>query len=104
MSHCDSLGALPPLPPAMPATPTPNESLRLVGGSPTPSTCNASHTDPQRVITTCGNSPTPSTCNASHTDPQRVILTCWGLSIPLHLRCQPHRPPTSHFDSLGALF
>src|ERR1700678_1298358 len=55
--------------------PTPNELLRLVGGSPTPSTCNASPNDPQRVIT-----------------------TCWGLFHPFHLQCQPHRPPTSHYD------
>src|ERR1700678_3456362 len=50
-----------------PATPTPNESLRLVGGSPAPSTCNASHTD-------------PSACNASHINHQQVVLilmTCW---------------------------
>src|SRR5271168_4321056 len=79
MSHCDLLGALPPLPPAMPATPTPNESLRLVGGSLS-----------------------PSTCDTSHINPQRVILTRWGLSLPLHLRRQPHQPPMSHCDSLGA--
>src|SRR5271168_309014 len=47
--------------------PTPNKSLRLVGGSPTPSTCNASPNDPQRVIT-----------------------TRWGLSLPFHLQRQPH--------------
>src|SRR5271168_4650201 len=69
-----------PLPPATPATSTPNESLRRVGGSLSPSTCDASHIKPQRVIT-----------------------TRWGLSLPLHLRCQPHQPPTSHYDSLGAL-
>src|ERR1700678_1552519 len=76
----DLLGALSLPPPATPATSTPNESLRLVGGSPTPSTCNASHTDFQQVIT-----------------------TRWGLSLSLHLRCQPHQPPTSHYDSWGAL-
>src|SRR5271168_4783436 len=58
--------------------------------TPTPSTCNTSPND-------------PSTCNTSHNDPQRVITTCWGLSLPLHLQCQPQRPPTSHYDSLGAL-
>src|SRR5271168_4260810 len=79
-----------PLPPATPATSTLNESLRLVGGSLS-----------------------PSTCDASHINPQRVILSRWGLSLPfhlrrrphhpLHLRRQPHQPPTSHYDSLGAL-
>src|ERR1700678_4532644 len=49
-SHFDSLEALSPLPPATPATSTPppatpatstpNESLRLVGGSLSPSTCD----------------------------------------------------------------
>src|SRR5271168_1594716 len=79
-SHYDSLGALSPPPPATPATSTPNESLRLVGGSLS-----------------------PSTCDASHINPQRVILTRWGLSLPLHLQRQPHQAPTSHYDSLGAL-
>src|SRR5271168_3735998 len=81
MTHNSTASNSPGLfPPAMPALTTPNESLRLVGGSPTPSTCDASHIDPQQVIT-----------------------TRWGVSLPLHLRRQPQRPPTSHFDSLGAL-
>src|SRR5271168_5276461 len=89
-SQNDSLGALSPPPPATLATSTLNESLRLVEGSLS-----------------------PSTCDASHINPQRVILTRWGLSLPLHLRPrphqplhlrrQPHQPPTSHYDSLGAL-
>jgi len=79
-SQNDSLGALSPPPPATPATSTLNESLRLVEGSLS-----------------------PSTCDASHINPQRVILTRWGLSLPLHLRRRPHQPSTSHFDSLGAL-
>src|ERR1700678_2454751 len=38
--------ALSPPPPATPATTTPNESLRLVGGSLSPSTCDTSLIDP----------------------------------------------------------
>ena len=30
-------------------------------------------------------------------------MTRWRISLPLHLWCQPQRPPTSHYDSLGAL-
>src|SRR5271168_4497809 len=70
-SHYDSLGALSPPPPATPATTIPNTSFRLAGASLSPSSCNASHIDSQQVIT-----------------------TRWGLSRPLHLRHQPHRPPS----------
>src|SRR5271168_1047924 len=139
----------PPPPPLLPASPPPLQPpFNLVPPPPTsqndslgalssPSTCNASHINPQRVITTRWGlslplhlrhqphqaptshydslgalSPpppatpatyTPSTCDASHIKPQRVITTRWGLSLPLHLRRQPHQPPTSHYDSLGAL-
>src|ERR1700678_2906509 len=79
-SHYDSLEAHSPPPPATPAPTMPNESLRLVEGSLSPSACDASSNNPQRVIT-----------------------TRWRLSLPLHLQRQPHRPPTSHCDSLGAL-
>src|SRR5271168_2469104 len=79
-SHCDSLGALPPLPPALPATPTP----LLV----TPAT---SALQPhQRVVVTRWGSPTPSICNARHTDPSACDTS--------HI-CPPP-PPTSHRDSL----
>src|SRR5271168_4696147 len=87
-------------PPATPAPTTPNESLRLVGGSLSPSTCDASPNESLRLV---GGSLIPSTCDASHIDPQRVITTRWRLSLPLHLRRQPQRPPMSHYDSLGAL-
>src|SRR5271155_716038 len=64
----------------MPAPTTPNKSLQLVGGTLSPSTCDASSNDPQRVIT-----------------------TRWRLSLPLHLRRQLQQCPTSHYDSLEAL-
>src|ERR1700678_3265105 len=66
--------------PATAAPTTPNESLRLVGGSLSPSTCDASSNNAQRVIT-----------------------TRWRLSLPLRLRRQLQQRPTSHYDSLGAL-
>src|ERR1700678_1038461 len=71
----DLLEALSLPPPATPATSTPNESLQLAGGSPTPSTCNTSHTN-------------PSACNTSHRPPsalhhhQRVAVTRWGFFLP----------------------
>src|ERR1700678_433366 len=46
MSHYNLLGALSPPPPATPASSTPNESLRLFGGSLSPSTCDTSLIDP----------------------------------------------------------
>src|SRR5271168_1319407 len=67
-----------PLPPATPATSTLNESLRLVGGSLS-----------------------PSTCDASHINPQQVLLTLWGLSLPIQLRRHPHLLPPTPFPSLG---
>src|SRR5271155_5524867 len=78
-SHFDSLEALSPPPPATPAPTTPNESLRLVGGSLP-----------------------PSACDASSNTAQRVIMTRWRHSLPLHLRRQLQRPPMSHYDSLEA--
>src|ERR1700678_2062116 len=72
-SHYNSLGALSPPPPATPATSTPNESLRLVGGSLSPSTCDASPNDPQRVIATRGYGITVSTtCDDDTTSPSCV--------------------------------
>src|ERR1700678_1027855 len=67
-------------PPATAAPTTPNESLQLVGGSLSLSTCDASSNDTQRVIT-----------------------TRWRLSLPLHLRRQLQQPPMCHYYSLGAL-
>src|SRR5271155_1057903 len=78
-SHYDSLEALFPPPPAMPAPTTPNESLQLVGGSLS-----------------------PFACDASSNNTQRVIMTRWRLSLPLRLRCQLQRRPTSHYDLLEA--
>src|ERR1700678_3216495 len=73
MSQNDSLGALSLSPPATPATSSPNESLRLVGGSLSPSTCDASPNDPQRVIATRGYGITVSTtCNDDTTSPTCV--------------------------------
>src|SRR5271155_3859094 len=45
-SHCVLWGPPSPPPPAPPATTPPNESLRLVGGSLSPSTCDTSLIDP----------------------------------------------------------
>src|SRR5271168_1337249 len=70
-----------------PATLTPNESLRLVGGSPTPSTCNASHTD-------------PSACDASHICPPPTPTSRRDSLVGspgLHL------PSTTPNESLGVL-
>ena len=75
----DLLGALLPIPPATPATTTPNESLWLIGGS---------HP--------------PSTLSANGYNPQWVIMTHWGLSSPSHPQRWQQRPPTSHYNSLGA--
>src|SRR5271168_4666370 len=79
-SHYDSLEALSPPPSATPAPTTPNESLRLVGGPLS-----------------------PAACDASSNNAQRVIMTRWRLSLPLRLRRQLQRPPTSHYDLLEAL-
>src|SRR5271168_2697792 len=64
-SHYNSLEALSPPPPATPAPTTPNKSLRLVGGSLS-----------------------PSGCDASSNNAQRVIMTRWRLTLPLRLRRQ----------------
>src|SRR5271168_4128633 len=56
-----------------------------------------------RTPTTTTSHVGSSLSSASIVDPQRVITTRWGLSLPLHLQRQPQRPPTSHYDSLGAL-
>src|SRR5271168_4003045 len=50
-----------------------------------------------------GGSLSPSACDASSNNAQRVIMTRWRLSLPLRLRRQLQRPPTSHYDSLEAL-
>src|SRR5271168_5400554 len=80
-----------------PATLTPNESLRLVGGSPTPSTCNASHTD-------------PSACDASHTDRSACDAShIWPPPTPTSRRDSLvgspglHLPSTTPNESLGVL-
>src|ERR1700678_2365106 len=57
----------------------------------------------QRTPTTMTSHVGSSLSSASIVDPQRVIMTCGGLSLPLHLQRQPQRPPTSHYDLLGAL-
>ena len=82
-----------------PRTTTPNESKWLVGGSLIPFHLqHQPHQPPTSHYDSLG-ALSPSTCDASHINPQRVILTRWGLSLPLHLQRQPQWPPTSHCDS-----
>ena len=56
----------------------------------------------QRVISTRWVvSPLPP-LDAHPINPQRVELPRWGFSSSPCPRCPPHRPPTCHFDALGA--
>src|ERR1700678_3056223 len=48
----------------------------------------------QRTPTTTTSHVGSSLSSASIVDLQRVITTRWGFSLPLHLRHQPHRPPS----------
>src|SRR5271168_4697287 len=88
------------MPPSVPTTtqqPTPSLAIARQGGF------LSSFFSSQRTPTMTTSHVGPSLSSASIVDPQRVITTRWGLSLPLHLQRQPQRPPTSHYDSLGAL-
>src|SRR5271168_3753332 len=79
------------MPPSVPTTtqqPTPSLAIARRGGF------LSSFFLSQRTPTTTTSHVGSSLSSASIVDPQRVITTHWGLSLPLHLQHQPHRPPS----------